>query len=281
MIHINHGMAEHAARYERFADALIQNGYAVYAHDHRGHGKTTAKDAPKGSFGPSGIEAVVDDVLAIRAEAAAAYPEAPIVLFGHSMGAIITFNTLLKHADKFAAGAVWNSGFETGALALVFRGLLRIEQAFKGSDVPSGLATKLTFDDWNKKFAPNRTEFDWLSRDEAEVDKYVADPDCGFPVSVGLWRAVLSAIYFGADDANLAALPKAMPLHITGGEKDPCTLNGKAMQNLHARLKKAGMSDVTLSILANTRHESLNEVNRDETTAGFINWLDERFGRQT
>jgi alpha-beta hydrolase superfamily lysophospholipase len=279
LVQINHGMAEHSIRYRRFAEHLVSRGHAVIAHDHRGHGKTTAPGAAIGHFGDGGWDAVIADVIAVQAHAAERWPGVPIVCFGHSMGGMIAFNVVLRHAGSFAGAAIWNCAFETGALGQVFRSLLKAERLFKGSDVPSGFATKITFDAWNKEFAPNRTTFDWLSRDDAEVDLYVADPLCGYEVTIGMWLEVLSGIYFGADDRNLAGLPKTLPLHLVAGEKDPCTQHGKAIRNLSERLKRAGLSDVTTRILADTRHESLNEINRDATMTEFSDWLDARFGQ--
>jgi len=279
IIHINHGMAEHAQRYGRFAQALDRAGYGCYAQDHRGHGHTYADDAPRGIFSAKhGWNTVLSDVAAVNAIIMEQHPKAPIICFGHSMGAIIAFNHVLRAPQTVSAGAFWNAGVEAGALTAVFRAILKIERFFKGSDVPSILATRLTFDTWNKAFAPNRTGFDWLSRDQAEVDKYVADPLCGFDVSIGLWLDVLDGITFAANDDNLRKLPANLPIHLQAGTEDPCSEKSIAVANIETRMKALGMTDVTFTPLQNTRHESLNEINRDETTANFIAWLDSRFG---
>ncbi|MEL7430488.1 MAG: alpha/beta hydrolase, partial [Pseudomonadota bacterium] len=173
VIHINHGMSEHCARYDRFAKALNAAGYHVIAHDHRGHGKTTAPDSHQGLFAKTdGVQKVLDDVTAVNTHARETFKGLPLVLFGHSMGTIIGLNYCIRHADKIDAAALWNSGVDGGALLAVYRFLLAVERMFKGSDVPSTLARKLTFETWNKEFKPNRTVSDWLSSDEAEVDKY-------------------------------------------------------------------------------------------------------------
>jgi len=276
VVHINHGMAEHAGRYARFATELTNAGYHVIAHDHRGHGRTKADDAPLGMFSNrDGLHKTVEDILHVNKLAQTKHAGLPVILFCHSMGTILGFNYLIAHPGTVNAVALWNTGFDTGFLALLFKTLLKFERAFKGSDVPSTIAHKLTFEDWNKKFAPSRTACDWLSRDKDEVDKYVADPLCGFMVSNSLWGDVLEGVYVGADDNHLSALPKNMPMNITAGGADPCSSKGKASQNLASRLIVAGLQKVTLNILPNTRHESLNEINRDEITANFIKWLDD------
>ena len=135
----------------------------------------------------------------------------------------------------------------------------------------------MTFDAWNREFAPNRTAFDWLSRDEREVDRYVADPLCGFPVTVGTWLAVLEGMRFTGSSVALTGLPRDKAVHLLGGRADPCSRHGKAMERLRARLDAIEALDVTLELLDDARHESLKELDREETTAKFVQWLDERF----
>lgn len=278
VVQINHGMAEHGARYERFARFLAGLGYASFAHDHRGHGATTAPEAPLGVFAEKdGWARVIADVNAVNAHLRETFPGVPIVCFGHSMGGIIAFDYCLTHPGNVAAAAIWNTSLDTPALLSVLAGILRVEKFFKGSDTPSSLATALTFNTWNKRFAPNRTEFDWLSRDTAEVDKYVADPLCGFPVSTGTWLSVIGGIRRGADDARLSALPKDLPFDLAAGGDDPVSERGEAIQHLGERLRLADLSDVTVTVRETTRHEGLNEVNRDEIMTDFGVWLDARF----
>jgi alpha-beta hydrolase superfamily lysophospholipase len=120
IIQINHGLAEHAARYARFAKALAAGGYHVYAHDHRGHGFTKAADAPQGRFAEKdGGEKVLDDVLAVRRHAAVAHPGLPLVIFGHSMGGLIAMNSVLRDPEGLAGAAIWNCNFSAGALGLL------------------------------------------------------------------------------------------------------------------------------------------------------------------
>ncbi|MDD9909137.1 MAG: alpha/beta hydrolase [Ahrensia sp.] len=281
IVQINHGMAEHAARYQAFAEALAEAGCGALMHDHRGHGHTRAADAALGQFASkNGWDAVLADVLAINAEIRARYSSAPIICFGHSMGAIIALNHAMRQPHTIDGLAAWNSGVDAGALLVIYRMLLKFERFFKGSDVPSRIAPKLTFDAWNKAFAPNRTEFDWLSRDEAQVDAYVADPLCGFDCTIGLWLDVTQGIAFAANDANLAQLPKALPVHLLAGADDPCSRNGKGVEAIAQRMRKAGMTEVSFTLLPETRHESLNELNRDETIADFLGWLDDTTARR-
>ena len=144
-----------------------------------------------------------------------------------------------------------------------------------GSDVPSRLLPKLTFQAWARQIPNRRTEFVWLSRDPAEVDAYIADPLCGWDASVSMWRDIFDLIFTGADDRNFAAVRRDLPFHLVGGERDPATAGGKAVRDLDARLRRLGFSDVSTRIYPDTRHESLNEVNRDVVMADFVEWLSE------
>ena len=278
VIHITHGMAEHALRYSRFATKLANASYAVFAHDYRGHGFTEANDAPQGVFGESkGFSLVLEDQNEVISLIKERLPNKPIICFGHSLGSIINLNFALKYPNQANALACWNSGIETGLLPQVSRKILALEALIRNPKLPSLIAWKLSFGAWNAKFKPNRTEFDWLSQDEEEVDLYVEDPLCGFDVSISMWRDILDSVFYAGNKKNLKNLPKELPVHIIGGAQDPCTNNGLDMEKLAIKLRNNGLSDVTCNILESTRHESLNEINRDQTTALFISWLQERF----
>jgi alpha-beta hydrolase superfamily lysophospholipase len=276
VVQINQGLAEHAGRYARFARFLAARGFAAYAHDHRGHGRTTAPDAPRGSFGEGGAQAVIADVAAIHDLIGAEQPGVPVIVFGHSMGALIGLNFVLHHHDRVAGAAIWNGNFSAGPLGRLAKAVLAWERFRLGSDVPSRILPKLTFRDWAKKVTDGRTPFDWLSRDHAEVDAYVADPLCGFDASVGMWRGVFDLIFAGADDRNLAGLPRDLPFNILGGAKDPATDFGKATEHLAGRLRAAGLTDVVSTLHAQTRHETLNELNRDTAMEEFAQWASSR-----
>tara|TARA_R110002020_G_scaffold48286_16_gene137749 strand:+ start:69 stop:1007 length:939 start_codon:yes stop_codon:yes gene_type:complete len=275
VVQINHGLAEHAARYERFADFLAARGFHVYAHDHRGHGATRAPDAIPGAFAAKdGATKVVADVAAIHAMIAARHPGLPVVTFGHSMGGLIALNFAQAHPGSSTALAVWNSNFNAGIAGHAGQAFLAMEAFFKGSDTPSTILPKLTFRAWARAMPGRRTDFDWLSRDETVVDLYIADPLCGWDATVSMWQNVFELIYAGGKSENLARLPKALPVHLVGGAKDPATDQGEAVKWLAEQMRKAGLSDITLQILPDTRHESLNEINRDQTMASFAGWLD-------
>lgn len=274
-IQINHGLAEHAARYARFADFLAARGFHVYAHDHRGHGATSAPDAPAGRFAANdGVDRVLADVGAVHDHIAERHPGLPVIIFGHSMGGLIALNFVLRHSSRVAAAAIWNANFSAGVLGRLAQAILAYERFRLGSDVPSRMLPRLTFADWAKKVPNRRTDFDWLSRDRAEVDAYVADPLCGWDASVSMWSDVFELIFDGADDRNFAAVRKDLPFYLVGGERDPATDGGKAVEALAARMRRMGFSNLVSTVYPETRHESLNEVNRDIVMADFAAWLE-------
>jgi alpha-beta hydrolase superfamily lysophospholipase len=275
VIQVNHGLAEHALRYGRFAEAMSARGFHIYAHDHRGHGGTKAPDAPLGTFGnEDGAAKVIADVAAVHDLIAQKHPGLPVIIFGHSMGGLIALNFVLRHPGRVAAAAIWNANFSAGLSGRLAQTILAWERFRLGSDVPSRMLPRLTFQAWAGKMPDRRTAFDWLSRDPVEVDKYVADPLCGWDASVSMWADVFRFIFYGADDGNFSAVRRNLPFNLVGGEKDPASDGGKSVLALADRLKRMGFSNLNTTVYAETRHESLNDLNRDLITADFARWAE-------
>ena len=275
VVQINHGLAEHAGRYARFAEALAERGYHTLAQDHRGHGETKAPGAPLGRFAQAdGARLVLEDAAAVLELAARDYPGLPVICFGHSMGGLIALNLVQRFPEKMQAAAIWNANFSAGLQGRLARALLGLERFRMGSDVPSQILPRLTFRAWGKAVPDARTEFDWLSHDPAEVDAYIVDPLCGWDASVSLWQDLFALVFAGADDAGFESVPRTLPLHLVGGTEDPATENGKATCALAERLKRLGFSNLETRLYEQTRHESLNELNRNMITADFLAWAD-------
>lgn len=276
VIQINHGLAEHAGRYGPFMAALAQAGYASIAHDHRGHGHTTALDAPMGQFAAkNGIARVMEDVGAVHDEVRQRWPDLPVVVFGHSMGGLIALNFAMTCPDRMAALAVWSANAAPGPLGWVARRLVGLEGLFGSRSAPSRLLPALSFAAWDKAIGERGTGFDWLSRDPKVVDAYVADPLCGWDASISLWADVLAMAHAGEKRGRLAKLPARLPIHILGGAEDPATEGGKACDALAGRLRARGMANITAQVLAQTRHETLNEPHGGEAIADLIGWIDD------
>ncbi len=275
VIQINHGLAEHSGRYSRFAAFMNARGYTILANDHRGHGQTIDFATRNGDLARRNeANLMISDSLFVLEEAARRFPCLPIITFGHSMGGLIALNLIGKFPGKLQGAAIWNANFSAGLQGRLAQAILAWERFRRGSDVPSSMLPKLTFRAWGKAIENARTDFDWLSRDPEEVDAYIADPLCGWDASVALWQDIFTLVFNGPSKANLDAIPHDLPLHLVGGAADPATNNGGAVKQLRDILTGAGFLDVTTKIYAQTRHESLNDVNRETVMTDFADWAD-------
>ena len=276
VVQIAHGLAEHAGRYARLADALNSVGYAVYANDHRGHGRSVKSAGDLGFFAEcDGWRKCVDDLWQLNRNVAAAHPGLPMVLLGHSMGSTLAEQLMGDHGDVLAGVALSGANGKPALLAKIGGALTRAERARLGARGKSELVQSLTFDAFNKKFAPPRTAFDWLSRDPAEVDKYVADPLCGFPATVQLWIDLLEGWAAVSRAAHRNRVPKALPLYLIAGGRDPVSGNTRQLEPWMREYRDAGVLNLTHKFYPEARHELFNEINRDEVTRDLIGWLDQ------
>jgi alpha-beta hydrolase superfamily lysophospholipase len=271
VVQIVHGWAEHAARYVRLAEALCGQGYAVYADDHRGHGRTARTPAELGYFADrDGWNKVLDDLWQLNQRIRAEHGQTPVAILGHSLGSFLVQQFISEHGDSIVAAALSGSNGKPPAMAPLGRLVALWERLRRGRHGKSPLLQSLFFGAFNKPFEPASTRFDWLSRDSAEVDKYVADPLCGFDSQVQLFLDILQGVSEIAKPALQARVPKTLPIYIFRGERDPVGLN---INQLLAAYRAAGLRAVTYKVYPNARHETLNEINRDEVTNDLITWL--------
>lgn len=254
-IQLTHGMGEHARRYDHVAQALNEAGFVVYAQDHRGHGASGDPDA-YGNLGEGGWTALVDDIGLLSAKIRADHPDLPLILLGHSMGSFAVQQYLLDHSAD-VDGVVL-----TGTAAIDL-----LEPALD-LDQPLDLAM------FNAPFEPARTDYDWLSRDEAIVDAYIADPGCGFGIDTGSAKLMFAGARRLADPAQVAAMRPDLPVYIAVGEADPVNGGLALLTTLTDRYHAAGLTDMTIRTYPGARHEILNEINRDEVIAELTGWLD-------
>jgi alpha-beta hydrolase superfamily lysophospholipase len=256
VVQLTHGMGEHLLRYQHLADTLTAAGFLVQGQDHRGHGATAGSPEAYGVLGGAGWTGLVDDIDVLVERAHDEHPDLPVVLFGHSMGSFAAQQYLVEHSDRIAGLAL--SG--TAAIDL-------LEPAMD-LDAPMDLAA------FNAPFTPARTDYDWLSRDDAQVDAYVADPACGFGLDVEGSKAMFAGARAVADPDRLATIRKDLPIHVTVGEADPVNGQLALSDALVERLRGAGLTDVTLAVWPGARHEIFNETNRAEVEADLLAWLD-------
>ncbi len=274
IIHLAHGLGEHSQRYLRVAEKLAAEGYVVFADDHRGHGKTAVTPDELGFFGKGGIHRVVDDLTELMRFEKNEHPNLPFVLFGHSMGSYLSQELMLRHASEFTGVVLSASAGKPSALASAGRYVARIERLRLGALGKSSILRGLSFDAFNKPFAKlGPTKFEWLSRERAEVDKYVADPLCGFDATTSLWVELLDLLAEIARADRQAALPKSLPVRIISGGEDPANERAKGARQLATALQAAGLTKVELTVYEGARHELLNETNRDDVTRELITWL--------
>lgn len=272
VVQIVHGMTEYAARYDYFAKRLCENGYIVYAHDHRGHGDSLIEGI-KGYIGEkNGFEMLVDDVKELTDIIKKENPSLPLVVFGHSMGSFVTQRYMQEYGRE-AAGIIL-SGTNGKPQAYTKAGILvsRIEMIIKGNKAICPLMDKLSFGSFNANFKPTRTEFDWLCSDENEVDKYIADEKCGFVCTTSFYNELVKATWRIHEKENMNKIPKDMPIYIMAGDKDPVGNSGKGIIDLYNRYKALQIKNVQYKLYKNGRHEMLNEKNKDEVIDDIVAW---------
>ncbi len=225
-------------------------------------------------FAPKQGHAVaIKDVRTLNHYIHQTYADLPVVLFGHSMGGLIALNYVFDHADTVDAVAIWNSNFDGGAQSAAALALLYMERMLKGSDVPSGILPRLTFRAWGRSIK-GIAHCSTGSRMTLPRSTPISPIRfAGFDASVALWIDIFHMIRRGANNRNFASIPKHLPFHLIGGAEDPATAGGAAIQRLAERMRRMGFDRVTHNILPATRHESLNEINRDAVTQKFLNWL--------
>lgn len=275
VVQVVHGLAEHSSRYDRFAAFLARRGFHVYAHDHRGHGHTRAPDAPIGVFAAKGgADRVIADVAAMRNLITREQPALPVILFGHSMGGLVVLGCLQGFPAHIAAAAIWNAPLPGALLNRLSIAALDWERFRHGSDLPSRLMRRFTFTAWARSVPNRRTEYDWLSHDPAEVDDYLADPLCGWDASGSMWRDICDLIARARRDELYEKVPRTIPIQLVGGGGDPVTHGGRHVKTLAARLKALEFEDVVSTVYRDTRHESLNEVNRQQVMEDFAAWAE-------
>jgi alpha-beta hydrolase superfamily lysophospholipase len=271
VIQLIHGMGEHGGRYGRFARAAAARGYHVAVHDHRGHGPEAA--CPGHVADAGGWQLLVDDAGLVNAALRERHAGRPLVVLGHSMGSFVAQHLAMRTPSGMdgllLSASTWPQRLELGpALAIT-----RLEMLRLGPRGHSTLLHRLGFGKFNRHFSPARTEFDWLSRDENEVDRYIADPLCGGPFSCAFWRDLLVGLWALGSDGSLERIPADLPLLIAGGADDPVG-GDRGLRRLAMHYAQTGHGRLRLRIYDDGRHEMLNEIDREAVTAEWLDWID-------
>ncbi len=273
IISISHGMAEHSDRYTEIAEYLCQNGYAVFFHDHAGHGKSVSSEEDLGFFcKDDGNEKVVDDVKDVVKKAKKLYPEVPVILWGHSMGSFIVRRFIAKYPLEATAAVICGT---SGANPAAAAGILIAKAVAKlmGAHHRSNLLDTMAFGTYNKKFE-KKTGFEWLSVNEQNVKDYVADKLCGYKFTASGFKDLFSLLASVSTDAWYNGVPSDMPVYLIAGDADPVGNYGKGVTEVYNKLKKTGHNAVTLKLYKGLRHEIHNEADRKTVLDDILSFAD-------
>lgn len=273
VLHIAHGMSEYAERYAPVAEILLQHGIAVYAHDHRAHGKAVAVPYDAGIAEENWFYKQVDDIHIMMQHLKTAYPQQKIFLLGHSMGSFICQRFFQLHGNEIDGLILSATSGKKDPLMGFGITIAWLQMKLFGAAYRSKLINKLSFKKFNASFKPNRTASDWLSRDTKAVDAYVNDTQCGFICSALFFYYFFKGISDALSKENIKLIPKNIPVYAFAGDKDPVGLFGKGFLQLISNWKAVGVKDITYKLYPGGRHEMLNEINRAEVLDDLLSWM--------
>ncbi|AGK95538.1 alpha/beta fold hydrolase [Clostridium pasteurianum] len=274
VIQIAHGMAETAARYEGFAKMLTENGYIVYINDHRGHGKTAKNIENVGYLAEKdGFEWLVKDMHTLTGIIKKENKDLPIFLLGYSMGSFLTQRYIMLYGKELKGAILYGSNGRQGLILRIGLLVSKLEIKKNGVKAKSQILNDLIFGGYNKPFKPNRTKFDWLNRNNEEVDKYIKDPFCGTVFTCSFYYDFFKCLIEIENKKNLKTVPRDLPIYIFSGGKDPVGKSGKGVKRLVETYKSLGVKDLTFKLYKDGRHDMLNEINKDEVIEDVLAWL--------
>ena len=275
ILQVVHGMAEHGERYQAMAYYMAYHGYAVFIHDHAGHGRSVENDTLLGYFGEKdGWKALIDDTRTLAEKAMEKYPNRPMFLLGHSMGSFVARAYAAQYGDELT-GAIFcgTSGANPGAAAGI--AVAGIVEKFKGELYRSPFIDHIAFGSYNKRYENPRTQFDWLSRDESEVDLYIKDPYCGFLFTAAGYKDMFTLLQSVSGKAWYRSVPKKLPILLISGSMDPVGGYGKGVRQVYADLVKSGHGHVKIRVYDGARHELFNETNAKDVLRDLLDWADD------
>lgn len=273
IVQIAHGMAEHHKRYEDFISYLNDNGYAVFINDHLGHGKSVSDDSQLGFFGTeNGWKNLVDDVKSLTEIEKNVVPDVPVILFGHSMGSFVARLYSSMYGDLIN-GAIYcgtaGANPAAGIGLTVVKSIIRL----KGTHHRSKLINSLAFGAYNSKIKSARTAFDWLTRDDDIVDKYIEDDYCGFLFTASGYKDLMQMIVNINNPEWFSSVRADLPIYLVAGDADPVGNYGKGIKEVYHNLVSTGHSDVTIKLFADDRHEILNEKDKNDVYRSILSWI--------
>ncbi|UNO50860.1 alpha/beta fold hydrolase [Alicyclobacillus acidoterrestris] len=273
---ILHGMSEHILRYQTFAEQLAKAGYLVHGYNQRGHG--SVDDESRGDLGENGFEQLIDDAHVVI-KTVRQSTDRPVVLFAHSMGSFVAQGLLSQYPKSVDACILCGSNGPEGPILHLAKWLARRYARIHGRTATSVVLTWLIFGAYNRAFRPNRTNFDWLTRDEREVDLYLSDRDCGFSLTTASMYDMFRTLQQIHRPDRIRQIPLNLPIFIIAGEKDPVGHFGRGIKRLVQLYTKHGLEHVSYKLYPDARHELLHEQNREEVMRDILSWLAEHVPR--
>lgn len=271
---IVHGMAEHQKRYSEFAEILNDNHFTVYTYDQRGHGETAGSIEKIGFFAPkNGWDKVVSDLHLLVEIVKEENSELPLFILGHSMGSFVTRSYIISGSPHINGVIFSGTAGSAGLLGKAGIFISAMVALFRGKEFPSKIMDSLSFGDFNKAFKPNRTKFDWLSKDESAVDKYINDTYCGTVFSAQFFNDMLKGIEKANNPKFAKLISNDLPMFLFSGKDDPVGDFGKGVVKVEAMYKECGIKNIKTILYEKGRHEMLNETNKKDVYSDIVNWL--------
>lgn len=271
---IVHGMAEHIGRYDEFAGFLAEKGILVVGEDHLGHGRSVPEGGTYGYFCEEDAAGVlVRDVHRLKKIMQEQYPGILYLIMGHSMGSFITRNYLFNYGSGIDGAVIVGTGMQSKFTLMAARTVTAVQKMFCGSRHVGRFIDKASFGKFNDRFQPARTTVDWLSRNEENVDRYLADPMCGFVFTLNGFAALFKLIHNCYDTGKLEKMPKQLPILLIAGAEDPVGNYGKSVEKVYHSYQEHGMRNVQMKLYEKDRHELLNEVDREQVYGDIYRWI--------
>lgn len=277
ILQIAHGVTEYILRYEEFAKFLTEKGIAVIGNDHIGHGTSIAEGAERMYFGPEGSwDWVVEDIKKCLEITKNKFPNTPYCLLGFSLGSFLARTYLTKYPGTLNGAIIMGSGQLPPFQISIAKFMVNNEAKKVGEDHTSPTIQKLSYETYNKYFAPNRTKYDWLCASATSLDEYIKDTMRGEDFTAGLFRELLNGMAFTAKQSNIEKIDKNMPILFLSGDKDPVGEQGKGVIKAYDCFKKAGIKDVNMKLYPGLRHDILREDCRQDIFEDIYNWMKDK-----
>ena len=277
VLQIEHGVADHIRRYDDLMNYLAENGIVCVGDDHLGHGESIRKPEDQGFFAEeNGWDAVIKDVDTLRDLTRRDYPDLPYIFFGHSMGSFVVRTYLIQHPDKYDAAILSGTGHQSKLMIAGGYAAASLLTSAKGPRGDGKALNDMAFGSYCKKIPNPRTAFDWISRDEETVDKYIADPWCGFVCKVSLYRDMMNGVRFITKQKNIDKMSKEAPVYFMSGDADPVGDYGEGVERAYQAFRAAGLKDVSIKLYPGGRHEMLNEINKEDVKKDILDWINEK-----